>query len=399
MDKKRTSPLRFLKWLIALGAIAALIGLASKPSPVEVDIGTVISGPMMVTIDDDGESRVRERYRITAPLAGQLLRIALDPGDTVKKDDVLATIQPSIPGLLDPRVRAQAEAATNAAEAGVTGARTQFEARSAEASQLEKAYQRNKLLHEKGNVADAAFEEAESTYLAAKHAREAAAASVEIAKFELEQAKAAMLLFDSPNDTPSSGFAVHAPCDGAVLVIDDKSARTVTAGDSLMQIGDPVQLEMRIDVLSQDAVKIKPGQKIIIDHWGGDQPLNGNVRRIEPHAYTKVSALGVDEQRVDIIADFDGAPATLADGYRIEARIVIWENPAAIQIPAGALFRQGVKWAAYKLDGDLARLTLLELGRNNGETAEVLAGLSAGDSVILHPGDRIAEGTLIRPRQ
>ena len=399
MDKKRKSPLRALKWIIALGAITVLIGLASKPSPIEVDTGAVISGPMMVTIDDDGESRVRERYSITAPLAGQLLRIALDPGHTVKKDDLLATILPSMPGLLDPRVRAQAEAAKNAAEAGVTSAKTQLEARSAEASQLEKAYQRNKLLHEKGNVADAAFEEAESTWLAAKHAREAAAASVEIAKFELEQAKAAMLLFDAPNDTLGAGFEVHAPCNGAVLVIDDKSARSVSAGDFLMQVGDSAQLEMRIDVLSQDAVKIKTGQKVIIDHWGGDQALNGIVRRIEPHAYTKVSALGVDEQRVDIIADFDGAPATLADGYRIEARIVIWENPAAIQVPAGALFRRGEKWAAYKLDGDLARLTLLELGRNNGETAEVLAGLSAGDSVVLHPGDRITEETLIKPRQ
>jgi HlyD family secretion protein len=208
-----------------------------------------------------------------------------------------------------------------------------------------------------------------------------------------------MLLFDDPLQKNTQGFQILAPIDGAVLVIDDKSTRMVMPGDSLMQIGNPQQLEMRIDVLSQSAVKIKAGQPVIIDHWGGEQPLTGRVRRVEPHAYTKVSALGVDEQRVDIIADFDTPPAALADGYRIEARIVIWENPDAIQVPAGALFRHGEKWAAFKADKGHAHLTLLELGRNNGEVAEVLAGLAPGDQVILHPGDRIIEDTLIQPRQ
>ena len=325
--------------------------------------------------------------------------MTLEPGDAVKKGDVLATIVPAAPDLLDPRSVARAEAAVRAGEAAVASATTQLEARGVEADQLEKAFERNRLLHEKGNVADAAFEQSESAYLAAQHARAAARSAVEIAKFELEQAKAALLRFDSESSDTTAGFEIRSPIDGKVLAVQDKSARMVMAGNVLLELGDPGQLEMRIDVLSQDAVQIRAGQLIIIEHWGGEIPLTGRVRRVEPSAYTKVSALGVDEQRVDIIADFEGDTPNVGDGYRVEARIVVWENADAVQIPAGALFRQGDQWAAYKIDGELARLTLLELGKNNGEFAEVLSGLSDGDRVILHPGDRIADETLIQPRQ
>jgi HlyD family secretion protein len=408
--KNRNSTLRRLlrvaKWLILLAAVAVLVALAMKPKPIEVDVGAVLRGIMQFTVDDDGEARVRERYRLFAPLAGRMHRITLDSGDVVKKGDVLVTLDPGAPDLLDPRARAQAEATMRAAAASVTSAQTQLEARSVEADQLRKAFERNRLLHEKGNVADAAFEESESAYLAAKHAREAAASAVEIARFELEQANAALLRFNAtPEEVPSGdawGFDIRAPIDGVILKIEDESARTVQAGVALLEIGDPQQLEMRIDVLSQDAVGIKPGQAIIVDHWGGAKPLEGRVRRVEPSAYTKVSALGVDEQRVDVLADFVDLPPdgeTLADGYSIEARIVIWEKADALQVPAGALFRQSDDWAVYKIDAGHARLTLLKLGRNNGEVAEVLDGLQEGDSVILHPGDRIADNTLVMPRK
>ena len=196
-------------------------------------------------------------------------------------------------------------------------------------------------------------------------------------------------------------FTDISPIDGRVLRVYEESSRDVAAGAALLQIGDPGELEIRIDVLSQDAVKIRPGQRVIIDHWGGEDPLEGNVRLVEPSAYTKVSALGVDEQRVDVIADFAPEQAVgdaLGDGYRIEARIVVWEGDDTLQIPAGALFRQGDQWAAFRADGDRAQLVTVALGQRNGEGAEVRSGLAEGDEVILHPGDRIVDGTLIKPR-
>lgn len=413
-DKERNSTRRrwrrLLKWLIAAGIITALVILALKPKAVEVDAATIVRGAMRLTVDEDGKTSVRQRYRIFAPLAGKLSRITLESGDAVKQGEVLAILDPETPTLLDPRARAQGEAAVRAAEAAVASALTQLEARSVEAAQRKKAFERTKTLNERGNLSDAEFEQSESAYLAAKHAREAAASAAEIARYELEQAKAALRRFDDVDETPtpdsetpdSPGFSIRAPIDGVVLGIENKSARLVQSGAPLLEIGDPDALEMRIDVLSQEAVSIKPGQRVIVEHWGGANPLEGRVRRIEPSAYTKVSALGVDEQRVDVIADFtaplpDGA--TLADGYRIEARIVIWETDDAVQVPAGALFREGDQWAVYKIDGDRARLKRIEVGRNNGEVAEVLAGLEAGDRVLLHPGDRIAENTLVAPRK
>jgi HlyD family secretion protein len=406
--KKRKSLLRRmlrpLKWLIPLIVIAALVVLSLRPKPIEVDVGEVIRGAMQLTVDDDGETRVRDRYSLSAPLSGRLQRIDLDPGDVVEKGDVVATIDPAASNPLDPRARAQAEAVARAADASVASAEIQVETRKVEVAQLEKAFQRNKLLHGKGNIADATFEEVEGAYLAAKHSLDAALTTVEIASFELEQAKAALLHFDGDEGAGNAdelSFSIRAPIDGTVLRIHEKSGRMLQAGTSLLELGNPRDLEMRIDVLSQDAVRIKPGQIVIIEHWGGEGALSGSVRHVEPSAYTKISALGVDEQRVDVIADFgsqqkDGA--ALADGYRIEARIVIWESADTVQVPVGALFRDGKDWAVYRINGDSAQLTRLELGRNNGEVAEVLSGLDVGDQVILHPGDRIEAGTLIIPR-
>lgn len=411
-DKKPNSTVRkvsrILKWLLPLTLVAGLVVLAFVPQPAPVDAGPVRRGAMQLTVDDDGETRVRERYLISAPLAGRLLRVGLDPGDTIQPGDVLATLDPGAPDLLDPRARAQAEAMVKAAEAGVASAGTQLEARNVEAAQLEKAYLRNRLLHEKGNIADAAHEQSESAYLAAKHASSAAESAVQIARFELEQARAALLRFDDSaagaagaDPTESWHFVIRSPIHGRVLRVHEESSRVLQQGSAIMEVGDPADLEMRIDVLSQDAVKMVPGQKVIIDHWGGARVLAGRIRLIEPSAFTKVSALGVDEQRVNVIADFDTGPAegeSLGDGYRVEARIIIWEGSDVLQVPSGALFREGSSWAVYRVSDDRARLVTIELGRNNGEVAEVLSGLSEGDQVILHPGDRVADGTLVELR-
>ncbi len=407
-EKQRNSAsrklLRMLKWLLPLALVAGLVALAYVPKPVEVDVGIVARGEMMLTVDDEGETRVRERYLISAPLAGRLLRGTLDPGDAVKEGDVLAILDPGAPELLDPRERARAAAIVGAAEASVASARTQSEAREIEAGQLEKAYLRNQVLHEKGNVADAAFEQAESAYRAAKHASAAARSAVEVARFELEQARAAFQRFDVEKGSPDSEdwhFVIRSPLSGHVLRVHEKSSRVLQPGEPVMEVGDSTALEMRIDVLSQEAVKIRQGQRVVVGHWGGGSTLEGRVRKIEPSAYTKISALGVDEQRVDVIADFETLPGegeVLGDGYRIEARIVIWESKDALQVPTGALFREGEQWAVFRVDGDRARKVVIEIGSDNGDFAEVVSGLSVGDRVVLHPGDRIEEGIPLAPR-
>lgn len=396
---------RILKWLIPLAVITALAALAFAPRPVEVDAGTVALGNMSVTVDDDGETRIRERYTISAPLAGQLLRINLNPGEAVNKDDTLSVITPTAPSLLDPRARLQARARVNAASAAVTSAQRQLDARNVQTSQLEKAYHRSKRLHADGNISDAEFEQSEGAFLAAQHSSKAAASAVTVAEFELKQAQAALVHFDQSlynTDKPDDDhFIIRSPIHGQVLSIAEKSTRSVLPGTQLLTIGNPRDLEIRIDVLSQDAVNIKPGLKVIIRDWGGANDLLGRVRLVEPSAFTKISALGVDEQRVNIIADFTQPPPlpeTLGDGFRLEAGIIIWQGKDVLCLPTGALFRQGKDWAVYKIDGKHARLTIIEIGHNNGDVAEILSGLADGDQVILHPSDRIKEGTPIKPR-
>lgn len=399
-DNKK-SPLQHmrkaLKWILVLVALSLLLVWAFMPHPAEVDLGQVTKGPLAVTVDEDGITQVRERFAVSAPLPGRLLRISLDVGDTVKKGDLLATIVPGVPQLLDPRARAQAEAVIKAAEATVARMQTQLKASEVDANQSKMAYERNKGLHEKGNIADATFEESERLYLAANHAQDAATSSMEVAKFELEQARAALL--QSASSTSDFEFEIQSPIDGRVLRIHEESARIVPAGTLLLEVGDPSTLEMKIDVLSQDSVRIKTGQRVHIEHWGGE-PLTGSVRLIEPAAYTRVSALGVDEQRVDVVADFDDQEnfASLGDGFRIEAKIVVWEKPDVLKVPVGALFRSDGSWAVYRLAGNVSQLVKIEIDHNNGDFAEVVSGLDEGDLVVLHPGDRIAANTRIRPR-
>jgi HlyD family secretion protein len=407
-QRTRTSPGRriahLLKWVLPLAAVAGVIFLAFLPRAAEVDLGAVTRGSMLVTVDEDGATRVRERFIISAPLAGQLLRVELDPGDVIGKGDVLATLDPGQPDLLDPRFRAQAEARVKAAEASLARASSQHENSVVEADMRAKAHERSRVLFDKGNLSHAAMEEAECLHLGAQLTIRAAESAVNVATFDLEQARAALLHTDSDSAEGSPDewhFTIRSPIEGRVLRVFEESSKFVTAGGRLLEIGDPTDLELRIDVLSQDAVKIRPGQRVILEHWGGVQPLSARVRRVEPSAYTKVSALGVDEQRVDVIADLEESPpdsGTLGDGFRVEARIVIWESANVLRVPSGALFKSGGDWAVYRRAGRRAELVAIDAGHDNGNEVEVLSGLGEGDEIILHPGDRIGDGTLIKPR-
>lgn len=386
---------------ILLAGLAALVvaGIvwAFLPKPISVDVVRLTRGPIQVTVDHEGRTRIKERYVLSAPLAGRLLRVNLHPGDPVRANaTVLTAIEPADPALLDPRARAEAEARVKAAEAAEQRATPSVDrARAAhELAQVE--FDRAQKLNASGAVSHQELDNAELKARTSAEDLRAAEFALQIAAFELEQARAVL----NAGNYPSAGtrFEIRSPIDGALLRVFQESESFVQPGTRLFEVGDPRQLEMEIDVLSTDAVKIKPGDKVIVEHWGGDAPLLGHVRVIEPAAFLKISALGVEEQRVNVIADFDDPPekrGALGDAYRIEARIVIAEEANALKVPIGALFRTGENWAVFAVNGRRAALRRIQIGRRNDQEAELLSGVSESDEVILHPGDQLRDGARI----
>jgi HlyD family secretion protein len=386
-------------------ALLALVVYAFLPKPVAVDIAPVRRGPMRLTIDQDGRTRVKDRYVVSAPLAGWLQRITLKPGDEVRASNTLiAVIEPADPMLLDERTRAQAEARLKAADS----------ARSQAAAMLERAraahtFARSELERLSQLVADKIapqreLDNATAAERAAAQELKAAQFAAQIAEFEWEQAKAVLMTARprSTQDAEHAKFEIHSPINGRVLRVFQESATVVQPGARLVAVGDPADLEVEVDVLSSDAVKIPPDAKVILEHWGGERPLLGRVRRVEPAAFTKVSALGVEEQRVWVIIDLTDPPESrgaLGDGYRVEARIVIWENANALKVPSGALFRHHNGWAVFVVNGRRAELRPITIGRNNGLEAEVLSGLAESDRVIVYPGDKIRDGVSVAIRR
>ncbi|APZ94295.1 efflux RND transporter periplasmic adaptor subunit [Fuerstiella marisgermanici] len=396
---------RMFVFLIAAGVVAALV-FAMQPKPVLVDVATIARGPLVVTISDDGRTRIRERYVVSAPLSGRLVRIGLDPGDeVVARQTHLTTIEPTDPTLLDPRAIALAQARVKAAEARVSQARPRLASaletlnlEEAEMGRLQQLAKKNAVSEQELNRQTVAFRKAQNDYSAARF-------EVEIAEFELAQAKAALLRTDSSDDNSEIAewsFPITSPISGRVLRVFQESATIVKPGDRIMELGDPADLEVEVDVLSTDAVKIPPGARVMLNEWGGDKSLEARVRLVEPSAFTKVSALGIEEQRVNVIIDFVDPPETrtvLGDGFRVEADIVRWEADDVLTVPTGALFREGGQWSVFVISSDnITELQPLELGHRNDDAAEVLNGLTEGDSVVLYPGDRVSIGTLVGRR-
>lgn len=392
-------------WPVAVGlAVVGAIVYAFLPAPADVDVATVTRGLLRVTVDHEGKTRIKEKYVVSAPLAGRLLRVDIHPGDAVTaRKTVLTAIEPADPALLDPRARAEADARVKAAEARQKQALARVE-RDKQAHELAShEYERAKALLATRAMSQEDYDRAEHRERVAHEELRVAQFLVLIADFELEQARAA-LLRTQPRDGTSPDawrFEILSPIDGKVLRVFQESATIVTPGTRLLEVGDPADLECEIDVLSTDAVKIVPGATVLLEQWGGEQPLLARVRVVEPAGFMKLSALGVEEQRVWVIADFIDPPArrkTLGDGYRVEARIVVWERENVLKAPAGALFRHAEGWAVFLAVNGRARLQPVRVGKNNGLEAEVLEGLQVGDAVILHPGDRIKDGTGIVPR-
>jgi HlyD family secretion protein len=395
-------------------AIVAAVGWGLVPEPIEVDLAPATRGEVEVTVDEDGKTRIREKYVVSAPLGGRVLRINMDPGDKVEAEEtLLATIEPRDPELLDARTIAQAEARVKAAEASLERMEPLLEEATA-AQQFAEAELKRVREVSATNPQAVSTTEKESKLLAFRTTSallRSAMQNKEIARFELAQARAALMRSRPPSENPPQGestmvmngwtFPIRSPIDGRVLRVFQESSAIVAPAAPLLELGDPTDLEVEIDVLSRDAVKIVPGALVYLEHWGGDRVLEGRVRLVEPSAFTKISTLGVEEQRVNIIVDLVDPPqdrTELADGFRVEARIVIDKADDVLKVPTSALFRVGGKWAVFHAVDGTAVQQEVEVGLQNGLEAEIRGGLQEGDQVIVHPGDDVVAGSAIRQR-
>lgn len=389
--------------LILLAVVVViLLVYAFLPKPVPVDVARTKRAPMRVTLVQEGRTRVKDAYLISAPVAGFARRIEFDVGDPVKEGQVLLVLEPPRPEFLSPRNRAEAEAAVRAARASLNAAEANARARAAETSYAEARYERLKRLFQTGAVSRNELDIAESEYRASSATLNAAQDRVKVARSELEQAQA-VLKYSAAREAPPSPeiVAIRSPAGGRVLTIHHESAGMVNAGEPLIEIGDPGNLEVAVDVLSTDAVRIEPGMAVIFERWGGIRPLYGRVRYIEPEAFTKVSALGVEEQRVWVIVDFSSPRELweeLGNGYRLDANFILWQGQNVLQVHEGALFRYKNGWAVFIVKNNRAQLRRVQVGYRSGLSAQIISGLTEGELVIVHPSDEIEDGVRVRVR-
>ncbi len=394
---------RAVIWSAGALLIAAVIWVAFRPAPVPVDFGSVVRGDLQVTVDQEGKTRVHDRYVVSAPVAGRVLRVELEPGDPVEAGKtVVATFLPGAPPLLDARARAEAEAQIRAADASVQQARAALGGARGRHDLAESQLKRTRELFAEKILAQADLDQAESAAKTASDAADAAQAALSTAQHQADAARAALLELGQAANTPAGRpITMRSPVDGVVLQRLHESEAVVPAGEPIVEIGDPADLEVVADYLSTDAVKIRPGMSAIIDRWGGDHPLNGKVRVVEPYGFVKVSALGVEEQRVNVIVALDDPRRlweALGDGYRVEVRVILWEGSNVLKVPTSALVRHGDGWAVFVAAGNRARLTPVTIGQQTGLEAQVLGGLTGGERVLVHPSDTVVDGSRIEPR-
>jgi HlyD family secretion protein len=390
------------------GALAAT-GLAALtygflPDPVPVDTATIERGDVIVSVEDEGISQVREVYRVSSPIAGTVQRSPVDVGDkVVKGQSVVASIRPMVPSFLDARSVQMGEAAVKSAEAGLTLAKANYDRAVTEARFWSKELARMENLRVGSTIAERTVDQTRMEAGARVAAEQSAKAEVELREKEVERAKAALL---EPTATYSAAsdrccLTIEAPENGVVLIVHNESETVVAAGAPLLDIGDARNLEIVIDLLSRDAVRVSAGAPAIIDAWGG-APLHARVRFIDRAGFKKISSLGIEEQRVKIWLNLTDPPEQwerLGHDYRVMAKIVVDEAKAVLRVPVAALFRQGDNWACFVRRGDRAELALLDLGKRNFEWAEVVNGLDQDDTVILYPSDRLAEGVAVTSRK
>ena len=385
MSSSTKTTRRWLLYLVLAGLLVlAFLGLRAPPTPVETARVTV--GPLRATVSEEGKTRIKQRYVVSAPVSGQLRRIPFKPGAQVEAGvTTVAVIDPLPASPLDERNRALAEARRASSTVLLEKSRTTYELARNELHRIEQMYA----------VKTVSPQDLESAQM-----RETAAArEVAAAEGAVRQAEAELAVTGNPEVSPAP-VEVKANASGLVLHVFQESTRAVAQGTPLLEIGDPTDLEVVIEMLSRDGAAIAAGAPVVLEQWGGPGPLDGRVRLVEPAAFTKISALGVEEQRVYVVVDITTPleqRRSLGDNFRVEARVVTWESPNALKLPSSGLFRQGSNWAAYIVRDGRATLVPVKAGRSSGAEIQVVDGLKEGDEVILYPGDRIKDGQRVKP--
>lgn len=390
---------------LSLAAAAALVW-ALRPDPAQVDLATATVAPMEVTVAAEGVTGVRDPWTVTAPLTGTAIRSPVEVGDRVTRGDtIVAVIQPAEPAFLDDRARLQAEAAVTEAQAAVRLAEVQLSRAEADLAYADSQLQRNRALAVRGIIPQRILEDSEQAAATAATALEAARFELDLNRATLARMQAQLHGPELPADNADPGdccIRIPAPLDGTVLAVTEMDSRLVQAGSPLLTIGDLADLEIETDLLSSDAVKVAAGAPAHIERWGGPGTISARVRRIDPAGFTRVSALGIEEQRVgvhlDILTPPEGRPG-LGDQYRVFVRIVVWSGEAVLQVPQSALFRHDGGWAVFRAVGGRAVLTPVGIGHAHDTAAEVLSGLTEGEVVIAYPGNAVVDGAKVAQRQ
>lgn len=379
--------------------LAAVVAWVVRPAPVEADVVVARTGPLRVTLEEEGETRVRERYVVSAPVSGRVLRLTLEPGDAVSAGRTpLVTFRPASSSLLDERTRAEVQARVSAAQAAQRGARVEQERARAQADQTDRDLARARQLLAAGATSRQQVEAAELAQTTARQTVARAAAALRTADADLRLARAGLMR--PGDDATGATIVLTSPIDGVVLRRLRESEAVVPPGEALIEVGDVTTLEVVADYLSTDAVRIRPGQPAEISRWGGGTPLAGRVRLVEPSGFTKVSALGVEEQRVNVIVDIDDpalAATRLGDRFRVEVGIVVWDAPDVLTVPVGSLVREGDGWSVFAVENGRAVRRAVGVGERNDVDARITSGLAPGARVVAFPGGGIADGVRITP--
>ncbi|MCC0034205.1 MAG: HlyD family efflux transporter periplasmic adaptor subunit [Hoeflea sp.] len=393
---------RSLAGLAVAAAIGGALYVAFSEKPILVDLATVNTGPLQVIVAEDGITRIRNVYAVSSPIAGHLDRVEYSVGDPIAKGESITSIHPLDPPFLDTRTRTELMAAIDAARSSIAVAEVEL-ARARTSRTLARASQeRAQKLAETNIVSESELERLVGEVELADAQVRSAEAMIALRRAELASAQARLTQpGQTPIDAASGQCCVNivSPIDGIILSLNAKSEQAASVGQLIAEIGDPSDLEITVDVLSADAVKIRPGSQVLITDWGGPEALEAQVERIEPSGFTKVSALGIAEQRVNaIIALKDPPPTDLGHGFRVIANLIIWSGDAILQVPVSSLYRDGGDWAVFRMEDGRARVTPVEIGHMTDRSAEILSGLSDGDQVLLYPGDALEDGSLIADR-
>ncbi len=396
-------PRRLGLWVTgALVIVAVIYGF--MPKPVSVETTAAVRGPLRATLREEGKTRVVDRYTISAPVAGLSQRVELEVGDAVTRGQTLLQLDPVPPATLDARSRKEAQARVESRRAALEAAEERVTAAESQQQAAEQRRARFEGLLTSGNASELELDDLRAAARRTVAQRKSAEFETSVAEHELEAAKATLqqLTAGNPDGASVEHLPIASPIDGRVLSLFRESEGVVAAGSPLLEVGDPSQLEIQVDVLSSDAVRLQEGGRVQIERWGGDRPLEGRIRRIEPVGFTKISALGVEEQRVLVLVDFItdvSERQRLGDGFRIEAVFVLWDGQDVLQVPASALFRDQGNWAVYAEVGGRAELRRVEIGHRSGLRVQISGGLDDGEKVVVHPSDSVVDGVRIKARE